>query len=115
MLSACLVSLEPEAHLRVFPSSFQHDDRFLKNSRHRTLITPDDTSCTHILVFPTSPELNVCFLGTFQVLFELTSTFFQNLIGNFVVSTLKVWRRKNFNFGYIVRSSYHFFEILFIL
>ncbi|VDN45338.1 unnamed protein product [Gongylonema pulchrum] len=60
LLSACLVSLEPEAHLRVFPSSFQHDERFLKNARYRTLTTPDDVSCTHILVFPTSPELNVC-------------------------------------------------------
>ncbi|VDK47658.1 unnamed protein product [Anisakis simplex] len=59
VLSACLVSLEPEAHLRLFPSSFQHDERFVKNAKYRTLTTPDDCSCTHILVFPTSPELNL--------------------------------------------------------
>uniref|UniRef100_A0A0R3RUW1 Mediator of RNA polymerase II transcription subunit 13 n=1 Tax=Elaeophora elaphi TaxID=1147741 RepID=A0A0R3RUW1_9BILA len=79
VLSACLVSLEPEAHLRVFPSSFQHDDRFLKNSRHRTLITPDDTSCTHILVFPTSPELNLDHQGGNGVA-ELEEDDFSNLL-----------------------------------
>lgn len=71
MLSACLVSLEPEAHLRIFPSSFQHDERFVKNARYRTLTTPDDCSCTHILVFPTSPELNVsCFIGLISLFAE---------------------------------------------
>ncbi|CAG9533297.1 unnamed protein product [Cercopithifilaria johnstoni] len=79
VLSACLVSLEPEAHLRVFPSSFQHDDRFLKNSRHRTLTTPDDTSCTHILVFPTSPELNLDHQGGNGVA-ELEEDDFSNLL-----------------------------------
>uniref|UniRef100_A0A8R1TKB8 Mediator of RNA polymerase II transcription subunit 13 n=2 Tax=Onchocerca TaxID=6281 RepID=A0A8R1TKB8_ONCVO len=79
VLSACLVSLEPEAHLRVFPSSFQHDDRFLKNSRYRTLTTPDDTSCTHILVFPTSPELNLDHQGGNGVA-ELEEDDFSNLL-----------------------------------
>uniref|UniRef100_A0A1I8EM75 Mediator of RNA polymerase II transcription subunit 13 n=1 Tax=Wuchereria bancrofti TaxID=6293 RepID=A0A1I8EM75_WUCBA len=79
VLSACLVSLEPEAHLRVFPSSFQHDDRFLKNSRHRALTTPDDTSCTHILVFPTSPELNLDHQGGNGVA-ELEEDDFSNLL-----------------------------------
>ncbi|VDN07598.1 unnamed protein product [Thelazia callipaeda] len=79
LLSACLVSLEPEAHLRVFPSSFQHDDRFLKTSRYRTLTTPDDTSCTHILVFPTSPELNLDHQGGSGVA-ELEEDDFSNLL-----------------------------------
>uniref|UniRef100_A0A915CHH7 Mediator of RNA polymerase II transcription subunit 13 n=1 Tax=Parascaris univalens TaxID=6257 RepID=A0A915CHH7_PARUN len=79
VLSACLVSLEPEAHLRIFPSSFQHDERFVKNARYRTLTTPDDCSCTHILVFPTSPELNLDHQGGSGAA-ELEEDDFSNLL-----------------------------------
>lgn len=58
ILSACLVSLEPDASLRVFPESFNLDDRTLPVNRC-PLSTPQDASCTHILVFPTSATTQV--------------------------------------------------------
>ncbi|VDM33966.1 unnamed protein product [Toxocara canis] len=74
-----MVSLEPEAHVRIFPSSLQHDERFAKNARYRTLTTPDDCSCTHILVFPTSPELNLDHQGGSGAA-ELEEDDFSNLL-----------------------------------
>uniref|UniRef100_A0A1A9W5S5 Mediator of RNA polymerase II transcription subunit 13 n=1 Tax=Glossina brevipalpis TaxID=37001 RepID=A0A1A9W5S5_9MUSC len=54
ILSACLVTLEPDAKLRVMPDQFTPDERFSQISIQNPLSTPQDVTCTHILVFPTS-------------------------------------------------------------
>ncbi|KAK9883147.1 hypothetical protein WA026_001345 [Henosepilachna vigintioctopunctata] len=54
ILSACLVSLEPDTTLRLMPDQFTPDERFSQVSVNSQLSTPQDVSCTHILVFPTS-------------------------------------------------------------
>ncbi|XP_046987073.1 mediator of RNA polymerase II transcription subunit 13 [Schistocerca americana] len=54
VLSACLVSLEPDSALRLMPDQFTPDERFSQASVNCQLSTPQDVSCTHILVFPTS-------------------------------------------------------------
>ncbi|RZF40528.1 hypothetical protein LSTR_LSTR000407 [Laodelphax striatellus] len=54
ILSACLVSLEPDSALRMMPDQFTPDERFSQNSVKCQLSTPHDVTCTHILVFPTS-------------------------------------------------------------
>nr|XP_023025414.1 mediator of RNA polymerase II transcription subunit 13-like [Leptinotarsa decemlineata] len=54
ILSACLVSLEPDSVLRLMPDQFTPDERFSQISVNSQLSTPQDVSCTHILVFPTS-------------------------------------------------------------
>ncbi|CAL1281519.1 unnamed protein product [Larinioides sclopetarius] len=55
ILSACLVSLGPDSALRIMHDQFTPDDRF-SSGRYKTcsLSTPEDATCTHILVFPTS-------------------------------------------------------------
>ncbi|XP_054707333.1 mediator of RNA polymerase II transcription subunit 13-like [Uloborus diversus] len=55
ILSACLVSVEPDAALRLMPDQFTPDGSY-SSSRSKTchLSTPEDATCTHILVFPTS-------------------------------------------------------------
>lgn len=54
ILSACLVSLEPDSALRLMPDQFTPDERFSQASVKCSLSTPQDVSATHILVFPTS-------------------------------------------------------------
>lgn len=54
ILSACLVSLEPDSVLRLMPDQFTPDERFSHFSVNSQLSTPQDVTCTHILVFPTS-------------------------------------------------------------
>lgn len=54
ILSACLVTLEPDSNLRVMPDKFTPDERFSQTSMQSPLSTPQDVTCTHILVFPTS-------------------------------------------------------------
>ncbi|XP_018318970.1 mediator of RNA polymerase II transcription subunit 13 isoform X4 [Agrilus planipennis] len=54
ILSACLVSLEPDSVLRLMPDQFTPDERFSQASVNSQLSTPQDVTCTHILVFPTS-------------------------------------------------------------
>ncbi|XP_055536254.1 mediator of RNA polymerase II transcription subunit 13 isoform X2 [Wyeomyia smithii] len=54
ILSACLVTLEPDSELRVMPDQFTPDERFSQLSMQSPLTTPQDVTCTHILVFPTS-------------------------------------------------------------
>jgi len=54
ILSACMISLEADTALRVFPDQFTPDDRFNSSSNTCHLSTPEEASCTHILVFPTS-------------------------------------------------------------
>ena len=54
IFSACLISLEADSSLRVFHDQFTPDDRSLSSCKTCSLSTPEDASCTHILVFPTS-------------------------------------------------------------
>ncbi|XP_050433794.1 mediator of RNA polymerase II transcription subunit 13 isoform X2 [Adelges cooleyi] len=54
VVSACLVSLEPDSSLRLMPDQFTPDERFSQASVACQLSTPRDVSATHILVFPTS-------------------------------------------------------------
>jgi mediator of RNA polymerase II transcription subunit 13 len=57
--SACLVTLEPDSNFRVMPDQFTPDERFSQRSTQSPLSTPQDVTCTHILVFPTSATLQV--------------------------------------------------------
>lgn len=57
--SACLVTLEPDSNFRVMPDQFTPDERFSQRSTQSPLSTPQDVTCTHILVFPTSAILQV--------------------------------------------------------
>lgn len=59
ILSACLISTEPDPSLRIFPNSFTHDDRFGQGGKYCPLATPEDVSCTHVMVFPTSAAILV--------------------------------------------------------
>ena len=59
VLSACLVSLEPDSCLRLMPDQFTPDERFGAAGSSSSLSTPQDVSCTHILVFPTSATTQV--------------------------------------------------------
>ena len=59
IMSACLVSLEPDSSLRLMSDQFTPDERFGKTASHCQLSTPKDASCTHILVFPTSATAQV--------------------------------------------------------
>lgn len=54
IMSACLVSLEADSTLRLMPDQFTPDERFSQASVNSQLSTPQDVTCTHILVFPTS-------------------------------------------------------------
>lgn len=59
--SACLVTLEPDSTFRVMPDQFTPDERFSQASMQSPLATPQDVTCTHILVFPTSARTQVGF------------------------------------------------------
>ena len=64
ILSACLVSLEPDSNLRIFTDQYTPDERFGQTASNCQLSTPKDASCTHILVFPTSAKAQVsCMKG----------------------------------------------------
>ncbi|XP_022095741.1 mediator of RNA polymerase II transcription subunit 13-like isoform X2 [Acanthaster planci] len=62
ILSACLVSMEPEPGLRIMADSVAAD-KCSKNAQRDQpscqLHTPDDATCTHIHVFPTSATKQV--------------------------------------------------------
>ncbi|XP_071789483.1 mediator of RNA polymerase II transcription subunit 13-like isoform X2 [Asterias amurensis] len=68
ILSACLVSMEPEPGLRIMADSVAAD-KCSKNAQRDQpscqLHTPDDATCTHIHVFPTSATKQVA-SGPFQ-------------------------------------------------
>lgn len=59
ILSACLIAMEPDSNLRVMPDQFTPDERFSQMSVQNPLSTPQDVSCTHILVFPLSAKAQV--------------------------------------------------------
>jgi mediator of RNA polymerase II transcription subunit 13 len=65
--SACLVTLEPDSNFRVMADQFTPDERFSQRSTQSPLSTPQDVTCTHILVFPTSAILQVSELAIFIV------------------------------------------------
>ncbi|XP_063699092.1 mediator of RNA polymerase II transcription subunit 13 isoform X2 [Culicoides brevitarsis] len=54
ILSACLITLEPDSALRIMPDQFTPDERFSQISMQSPLSTPQDVTCSHILVFPIS-------------------------------------------------------------
>ncbi|XP_063892394.1 mediator of RNA polymerase II transcription subunit 13 isoform X3 [Helicoverpa armigera] len=54
IVSACLVSTEPDSCLRLMADRFTPDERFSQASIQSHLHTPRDVTATHILVFPTS-------------------------------------------------------------
>lgn len=64
--SACLVTLEPDSNFRVMPDQFTPDERFSQRSTQSPLSTPQDVTCTHILVFPTSAVLQVKLIFNFS-------------------------------------------------
>lgn len=82
IVSACLVSLEADSSLRLMPDQFTPDERFSQASVHSQLSTPQDVTCTHILVFPTSATTQSS-QTTFQELHingpELGDVFFADL------------------------------------
>lgn len=59
ILSACLVSTEPDSALRLMADQFTPDERFSQAAVNSQLSTPQDVTCTHILVFPTSATTQV--------------------------------------------------------
>ena len=65
ILSACLVSMEPDSNLRLMTDQYTPDERFGQTASNCQLSTPKDASCTHILVFPTSAKAQVQYLMPF--------------------------------------------------
>ena len=61
ILSACLVSMEPDSHLRLMSDQYTPDERFGQTASNCQLSTPKDATCTHVLVFPTSAKAQVLF------------------------------------------------------
>ncbi|KAL2100420.1 hypothetical protein ACEWY4_004814 [Coilia grayii] len=63
ILSACLVSMEPQGSFVVMPDAVTMGSVFGRstalNLQTSQLNTPQDASCTHILVFPTSATIQV--------------------------------------------------------
>ncbi|KAM9329372.1 mediator of RNA polymerase II transcription subunit 13-like [Gastrophryne carolinensis] len=63
ILSACLVAMEPQGSFNVMPDAVTMGSVFGRNTalnlQTSQLSTPQDASCTHILVFPTSATIQV--------------------------------------------------------
>ena len=63
ILSACLVAMEPQGSFVVMPDAVTMGSVFGRstalNMQSSQLNTPQDASCTHILVFPTSSTIQV--------------------------------------------------------
>ncbi|XP_047988492.1 mediator of RNA polymerase II transcription subunit 13 [Leguminivora glycinivorella] len=66
ILSACLVSTEPDSCLRLMADRFTPDERFSQASIQSHLHTPRDVTATHILVFPTSATATQSAQGQFE-------------------------------------------------
>uniref|UniRef100_A0A1I7UBP5 Mediator of RNA polymerase II transcription subunit 13 n=1 Tax=Caenorhabditis tropicalis TaxID=1561998 RepID=A0A1I7UBP5_9PELO len=56
ILSACLITLEPEPSIRVVPEFYDLETMAKKSYIFHT---PGDISCTHILTFPVGTEINL--------------------------------------------------------
>lgn len=96
--SACLVTLEPDSNFRVMPDQFTPDERFSQRSTQSPLSTPQDVTCTHILVFPTSAISQVC-ANFYHIFFQ---------INNYE------WKRHS-NFLQIIRVNFLSYEFYFII
>lgn len=59
IVSACLLTLEPDSSFRIFSDQFTPDERFSQISMQSTLCTPTDLTCTHILVLPVNSVAQV--------------------------------------------------------
>lgn len=59
IVSACLLTLEPDSSFRLFSDQFTPDERFSQISMQSTLCTPTDLTCTHILVLPVNAVAQV--------------------------------------------------------
>ncbi|CAL2032838.1 unnamed protein product [Caenorhabditis brenneri] len=57
ILSACLITLEPEPSIRIMPEIY--DDEETCTKKNSVFHTPGDLSCTHILTFPVGTEINL--------------------------------------------------------
>lgn len=57
ILSVCLISLESHSSFQVLADVVKAEEKMSSNC---PLQTPQDASCTHILVFPTSANAQVC-------------------------------------------------------
>ncbi|CAD5217572.1 unnamed protein product [Bursaphelenchus xylophilus] len=60
IMSACLISMESEPFLRIFPAFSQlSEQKSRSNSKNNNLLTLlEDTAITHIITFPTSPDIS---------------------------------------------------------
>lgn len=61
IVSACLLTLEPDTNFRILSDQFTPDERFSQIAMQSTLSTPSDLSCTHILVLPVNASAQVRF------------------------------------------------------
>lgn len=59
IVSACLLTLEPDTSFRILSDQFTPDERFSQIAMQSTLSTPSDLSCTHILVLPINAAAQV--------------------------------------------------------
>lgn len=68
IVSACLTSLEPEGSFTILPDlvKLAPFGRSTNSNNQVQLKTPEDISCTHIYVFPTSSYVQTAAGGTFQ-------------------------------------------------
>lgn len=90
ILSACLVTLEPDSSFRVMPDQFTPDERFSQLSMQSPLSTPQDVTCSHILVFPTSAITQVpTQINLFQCSAESNRKLFSVITNRFPRATYK--------------------------
>lgn len=94
ILSACLITLEPDSNLRVMPDQFTPDERFSQISMQNPLATPQDVTSTHILVFPTSAKTQV---RRKPILVKSVITFLRFLaeLSNSLPGNAHQWNRRN--------------------
>lgn len=55
ILSACLVTTEPEPNVRFF---FDYVEKETNSKKSKQVVAPEDVSCTHIVTFPVGAEIN---------------------------------------------------------
>lgn len=70
IVSACLLTLEPDTSFRILSDQFTPDERFSQIAMQSTLSTPSDLSCTHILVLPINASAQVNILYYFRYFFS---------------------------------------------
>lgn len=65
IVSACLLTLEPDTSFRILSDQVTPDERFSQIAMQSTLSTPSDLSCTHILVLPINAAAQVSIIVLF--------------------------------------------------